>query len=248
MFALCTSEEDLLPDHLREAWRALHRRFLLDSPERRVAVFDLDDTLINGDVGDELLSLLIHRGLVRRLSWEQYRMECSTDPDSAYRNAVRAMAGLPEKTVRNAVDSLLSMPLLAPDPWMHALVRLLQKYSVEVYVLSASSAIAVQVVAERFFGIEPTHAFGIRTNVVNEILTDELVEPAPVGAGKVEVYHQFIGTVQPVVAAGNSLSDVPMLRLLHPEGLRIWRGGATIPPAIEPSLVHTPQASVHPHS
>lgn len=222
----------------------------------KIAAFDLDNTLLQEDVGEAVFfqlqmdekkaPLTVDQSLIP-FTWGQYQALLAEDKKmEAYTGAVTAMAGIPAKTVTDTTrrvmaseDRFLQMgdfrvPLPSPSPLMQALVNYLKSLAYEIYIISASNHFSVRYVAEEFFGIPESHVSGMKPLVTEVtqpvsgkkvlVLRDRLEEPITVGDGKAEVYRKFAGSAAPLITAGDSTTDIPVLALTDPGGLIIWVG------------------------
>jgi phosphoserine phosphatase len=204
--------------------------------KKRIAVFDLDNTLLVGDIGEAVFVKLKLQGYVPEYRWEDYRRTLKANRQEAYAGLVRAMGGLTERIVQRATLELLSrgeryleldrsfIPVPYPHPLMQHLVIRLRDSGYRVYVISASNEISARLVVWKMFGIPPFNVFAIRQHSQSGVLTDQLVEPIPIDEGKVEVFRKYIGETNPLITAGDSYLDIPLLRLTDPAGLTIWVG------------------------
>ena len=213
-------------------------RMLHASAQRpeRIAVFDLDGTLLHGDIGDAVFAYLILQGHPVGLSWPDYQRLIRTHRSKAYRAIVEAMAGMEVETVLQATSTVMSLgmdylmlrsdrvSIPKPRPLLSQFVSLLREFQYQVFVISASNHISVQHVAQTWFDIPPSHAFGIQARIEAGRLTPRLLEPVPIGAGKAELYRRVAGANIPLITATDSRIDVPLLKLTHPEGLSLWVG------------------------
>lgn len=216
----------------------------------KIAAFDLDNTLLEGDIGEAVFSQLKldekkHPVTVTKtmipFSWPECReMMEKKGKKEAYTKMVTAMAGIPAETVIETTRRVMALnipflevegvrvPVPRPNAVMQALVGYLKNQGYTVYIISATNSYSVQYMAEEYFNIPATHAIGMRPTVMNEenggILGNEIDGPITVGEGKVEAYHQFIGAVPPLITAGDSTSDFQVLGLTSPQGLCIWAG------------------------
>jgi phosphoserine phosphatase len=224
----------VIPSELHEAIVRVEER----RPRHQVrrAVFDLDQTLLLGDIGEAVHArLLLDREPVR-LSWQEYRALVMKDPPSAYLAASDALRGLPLEIVVQATLRLMTtssreilldrslIPVPRPHPVMRAVVALLHNMGYAVHVITASHQIPARIVCNEFFGIPEERVHGVRSALEGERLTDRLLPPHPVGEGKCEVYRTFVGTDAPLISGGDSVHDLPMLGLTDDEGLVIWVG------------------------
>lgn len=67
--------------------------------KNRIALFDLDNTLLVGDIVEAVFAQLLNSGLKLPLKLKQYRELCTIDPFAAYIEIVRALDGLSTKLV-----------------------------------------------------------------------------------------------------------------------------------------------------
>lgn len=90
------------------------------------------------------------------------------------------------------------------------LINYLRGKGVSIWIVSASSEPAVRAAA-RHFGIE-AEVIGVRSMLENRIFTSELQEPIPMFEGKaVCIKARIDSTKAPILAAGDSMNDLPML-------------------------------------
>lgn len=227
----------MIPLQLKYHLESLETRAqTLGSAHPRIALFDLDNTLLIGDIGEAVFARLLADGARLSCTWGEYRSFLRCDQTAAYRLVVEAMAGLSLRDVEEATVRVLNQsdPFVAiegnlvPVPKIHRamreLVARLQDLRYLTYVISASNQISVRIIVEDFFGIEPGQAFGLETKLVDERLTQTLRTPFPISTGKADLYHKCVSDVRPLVTATDSLIDAPMLALTDPIGLSIWVG------------------------
>lgn len=218
-------------------------------PGEKIAVFDLDNTLLEGDIGEAVFTqlkieekkhpLTVTKTLIP-FSWPQYHeLIREKKKKEAYTRMVTAMAGIPAETVIRATQRVMTadIDLLEfegvkvlvprPHPVMQALVHYLKNLDYTAYIISATNSYSVRYMAENYFAIPAAQAFGMqpalsRGGENEDILGDTINGPITVGEGKVEAYHRFIGTIPPLVTAGDSESDIQLLCLTSPRGFCIW--------------------------
>jgi hypothetical protein len=107
---------------------------------------------------------------------------------------------------------------------MRALIALLHNLGFAVHVITASHQLPARIVCLEYFGIPEERVHGVRSAIDGDRLSDRLLAPHPIGAGKCDVYRTFVGTDAPFVAGGDSALDLPMLDLVSDEGLIVWVG------------------------
>lgn len=202
----------------------------------KIAVFDLDNTLINGDIGEAVFAQLKLNGYDLPLTWSRYRELCETDIYTAYTSIISSMAGVPVSAVKNATESLIKSPddflelegeairIPTIEPIMNIIIDYLRTSGFSVFIISSSNDISVKIIAKNWFGIPSQKAFGISVSVNRGKLATFLGNPIPIGEGKVELYHKYIASTPPLITASDSLHDLPILRSTHPRGISLWLG------------------------
>ncbi len=224
----------------------LHVRYHLDMAEARarssggiqpkIALFDLDNTLLVGDIGEAVFARLLSDGAKMSCTWSDYRAFLRCDQSAAYRLSVEAMAGLAVRDVEEATIRVLNQPepfvavegAIVPVPRIHRamkeLVARLQDLRYVVYVISASNQISVRIIAEDFLGIAPEHALGLKSKIADGRLTQVLQKPYPISTGKADLYRKVAGDIRPLITATDNPIDAPLLRLTDPAGFSVWVG------------------------
>jgi phosphoserine phosphatase len=231
-------EEMILPQKLMEDIVHLQERCesVSTAGSRRIAVFDLDNTLLDGDIGNALYASLLSGGSVSDPSWEQYKLLMEINPRKAYEEAVKALEGFSIQHVialtREIMQSEKSfievsgdrVPVPAPNPAMKELIRILRATGFIIYVISASNDVSVKVVASEWFNIPAGAAFGIRSDIQSGKFTRTLQTPVPVGEGKIVLYRQMIQEGMPLIVASDNAMDLPLLQMCDPYGIAIIVG------------------------
>jgi phosphoserine phosphatase len=226
----------LLPPSLIEHLQMLEMLCGTNHHLKRIAAFDLDNTLIIGDIGEAVLAQLLIDGASVGITWKEYLRLKKKSPREAFERAVSDMAALEVSTVHDATIRVLrkESPSLnvegfevlvpTPHPAMMRLIGILSSLDYEIWVISASNDISVKATASEWLRISPQRVFGIRSRVEKGKLWSELEQPVPIGRGKVELFKKFAGSSPPLISAGDSLQDLPLLSLTHPSGAAIWVG------------------------
>jgi phosphoserine phosphatase len=208
----------------------------------KIAAFDMDDTLLVGDIGDAVFAQLIGEGKLAAQDWDRYQALLASDYLEGCKYPVRAMAGLTIEQVIQTTRKVLEsdnpfvlipgtqtqVPLPRPNRTMLSLLQRLQAQGYDVYVITATNVWSARWVAAEVFGIAEKNVLGIEAKLVrngeNDELTAGLQEPVTVGEGKVLALKDRIGDQRPLLAAGNSASDYALLRSVRDGGLVIWAG------------------------
>ena len=180
---------------------------------RRVATFDGDNTLWDGDIGEAFLRWLIAAGHLQAVAgvedlWEEYERKVAVDRVTGYAWAVQVMAGLPETALR-AWAAHFCYAWVNWRTGMRAVVDLLHASEVEVWLVSASGKLVVREAAP-YMGIPTKRVLGMDVEIEDGLLTDRMKTPLTACAGKVEAIDKALG-LRPVAAFGDSLGDLEML-------------------------------------
>ena len=224
-----------------------------EGPTAKIALFDMDNTLLVGDCGDALFAQLkideqrhnkplTVQGCMIPFTWTEYREVLRTRGKvEAYSRVIKCMAGIPLETLLETSLRAMTcgLPYLElegvkiqvpyPHPVMQALLVWLESLGYEIYIISATNQFTVRLVAKEYFGVPESHVFGMVPTVTQHphhgtLIGDEIEGPVTVVEGKVQVYREKIGTAAPVISGGDSTTDIAMLNLTAPDGLIIWVG------------------------
>jgi phosphoserine phosphatase len=228
----------IVPKHLLEDIGHLQERFesMPANDYHKIAVFDLDNTLIEGDIGDAVYASLLKDSMVPAHTWEEYMLLAEKDPQKAYEEAAMALEGLSiqhvitrTRKIMQSEDSYITfsgvqVPIPMPNPAMKELVRILRAVGFIIYVISASNDTSAKVAASEWFNIPVGNVFGIRSAVHREKITRNLLTPLPVGEGKVSLYRKNVSGEMPLIVATDSKMDLPLLQMCDPYGIAILAG------------------------
>ncbi|MCK4836127.1 MAG: HAD family hydrolase, partial [Candidatus Aminicenantes bacterium] len=149
---------------------------------QKIAVFDLDNTLLIGDIGDAVFAqlkkyeseqLLTIQQKPMPLEWQEYRhLIHKGKQEKAYKRVVTCMAGLPLNTLlqttRNIIHSTSNnihingdtVPVPTVNPTLYSLIRYLKKKGFRIFIISASNHYSVRMIARELFDLPETSAFG----------------------------------------------------------------------------------------
>ncbi len=183
-----------------------------------LATFDADGVLWREDAGNSFLLWQIenHRLLPvteseARHAWEAYSRGALGDLELAVLCAA-CLRGLHEEKVdADARDFFERQFRRHVIPQTQAWARRLEGSGVEVWIVSGSHRWIVAAGA-RAVGISDERLLAVDVVVRDGLLTPEVRLPVTFGEGKAEAIRQRLGRM-PDLAAGNMLSDAPMLEL-----------------------------------
>lgn len=176
------------------------------------ALFDMDGTLLAGDVGESVTRLLHDAG---RLSpeldaalggrdWDRYRALSPVDQAIL---CARSLAGTTQREIDARVDEAFATGMVTPRPEVVELAAAMGAHH-RVWVLSGSAE-AVVIPAAARLGL--SRVMGLRSAWEGDRLTDRVEHPVPTDEGKIRVAWWRLGR-RPVFAIGDSPWDLPLLR------------------------------------
>ena len=202
----------------------------------RIAVFDLDNTLLVGDIGNAVFAQLLSEGVPLSLTWHEYQQMIKEDPSNAYCNAVRTLNGLSLDYLLKATKRVLALhsetipfngmeiPVPKANLVLHEVIHLLRQWEYTIFVISASNDISAKVAASTLFDIPVNNIAGIKPKIVDGIITSQFVEPIPVGDGKVAQYRLLSGDCHAYDCRNRQRFRPAVITDVHPDGLAILVG------------------------
>lgn len=187
----------------------------LASDPSPLAVFDWDDTVIEGDLSLSMLRTSDEAHGTRW--WQDYHDLLRTGGRPvAYPQITLWYAGLRPEGFLAFTESVVHRALASGDVRfrepMVDLIHQLQRAGWDVHVVTASPELLVVPMASRL-GIPRSHVHGMRLRVnPNGVMLPELDGPATFEEGKRQVIEDRLGR-SPTLVAGDSSSDLPMMQI-----------------------------------
>jgi phosphoserine phosphatase len=171
---------------------------------RRLFAFDMDSTLIEGEVIDELAKLAGVAGEVVKVTESAMRGEIEFN--ESFRRRVALLRGLPEVRVRELLDTI---PLVQGA---EQLIGTLKMLGYKTAILSGGFNFFAQHLQTRL-GID--YVFANDLDIADGVVSGEVRTPIVDGARKAELLRWIAAqeniSLDQVVAVGDGANDLPML-------------------------------------
>lgn len=201
------------PETIKSIYAAIDRE--AGKSKGLIAAFDADGTLWDTDLGEALFEYQIRNNLLPNLPkdpMEHYhRMKKEKSHEAAYLWLAQINAGRRIEEVREwakaAVRALHPVPVFTEQ---RKIIGHLLNKGCQVYIVTASIAWAVEPGAA-LVGLKPENVIGIRTKVVDGLVTDQQDGSITYRNGKVTGLLEKTGGAYPFFCAGNTEGDLPLL-------------------------------------
>lgn len=190
---------------------------------RKVAVFDCDGTLFGQApyyLADEALYEFAkknYEGKTDSLSVAKMKIvDQLLHGDNVgvdfVQNRVRFLSGLTADEIQSIGNAMFHEKYQNKMyPEMKSLIKNLENYGFEVWILSASPELLYQRFCAEQLGLPEDRILGVKSRVgEGGVVTDELVYPVSQDEGKADVVRTFIKT-DPLFVGGNSRGDLEMM-------------------------------------
>lgn len=186
--------------------------------QNKIAVFDLDGTIWNSDVGEAFFDFQVRNKLASPLQnfpdpWDYYKKLELSNVVGAYGWLAQINKGYLESDLRKIASEFHSKHFSGKiHPAVRDLIHELRSANIEVWICTASIRWAVEPILPELC-VLPENLIAVEVVVDPKgILTDIIVPPLPYGQGK-KVALETLLKEPPVLVVGNSRGDLDMLGL-----------------------------------
>jgi phosphoserine phosphatase len=188
--------------------------FIAKNPGPHFAAFDADGTLWNSDVGENFFQYQIDHCHLPDLHgidpWAHYFALKKKHPPDAYLWLAQICQSFEISKVRSWAEQTMQVfPPIVLEPQKNLIDQLLKR-QLKIYIVSASTHWAVEAAAT-LVGLDASSALGVKTKVVNSIVTREQEGPITWREGKRVALLEKTGGIQPLFSCGNSSGDLHLL-------------------------------------
>jgi phosphoserine phosphatase len=183
----------------------------------KIAVFDCDGTLWEGDAGADFFYWEIERGLVSReiARWALPRYEDykagKVDEETMCGEMVTINAGVPLQVLEQAAEEFFSSVVehrIFPE--LQQLARELAQGGSNVWAVSSTNEWVIRAGAKRF-AIPPDRALAVSVEIEKGVATNRLIQ-VPTDEGKAAAIRKHVPAAVDV-CFGNTVHDAAMLEL-----------------------------------
>lgn len=200
-----------------QIWKTLQENLdrVLATDPQPVAAFDADGTLWDFDLGETFFQYEIDHKLIPlpKDPWEHYEnlKALPGGPQQGYLWLAQIHKGIPIEEVRGwaqkCIEDAKPVPVFSEQK---KLIELLLSRGVKVYIVTASIKWAVEPGAA-LFGISPDQVVGVKTEIVDGLVTDRQHGVITYKEGKVQGLLEYTQGKFPFLASGNTEGDFSLL-------------------------------------
>lgn len=204
------------------------------------AAFDMDNTLLVGDIGEALLALLIKKKLIENFGWSDYLQLVEKNKLRAYQHTIDIMQGLKISQLKKVTLEVIGykkrsiilkgykIPVPKPNLLMKEILAILKKRGIPIYIVTASNEVSAQIICKKYFGIPGSSIMGAEVTSTPKGIIKKSSGEFPYGKGKVTILKKRFKN-KPLITAGDSPGDKYLLRYTAKNGICFWLGKDAYP-------------------
>lgn len=202
-------------DWLKSIETFLSESKTLKNSPKLYAAFDADGTLWPGDLGENFFKWQIKHcqelGLPAN-PWQHYRsLKSQPDPRPGYLWLAQINEGLPLEKIQNWAKSAFNEYSEGKTfPFQLSLIQLLQRYHVEIFIVTASVKWAVEPGVFQL-NLKNENVIGVETEILNGKISKIQKGTITYKEGKPEELLKRTHGIKPFLVSGNSTGDLALL-------------------------------------
>ena len=175
----------------------------------RAAVFDADGTLWPSDLGYDFFHYQMKKKLIKKPLWaDQFNELYHSDPKKICAQIVQCNKGVLLSEYISWFQSFLKEHPLNVFSFQKELLEKLSQLGIQVFVISASPEWLVKEAVLQY-RLPVQEVIGIRSEVIDDKITDKLIHPLSIKEGKVEAFLK--NNSHPFLSSSNSISDLALM-------------------------------------
>lgn len=207
---------------------------------KKIAVFDLDNTLIDGDISDCVFAYIKSQGIETKITWDEFHHQLIHNTRKIFLDFPTLFENIKKNDIIHFTKEVLKLekvsfiekgknysttvPKIKNEfVW---LIDLLRQHNYEIGVISASPEDVVRTISYEFYKLESEKVRGIRSifheNDIDKhhYYSNKIELPTTVIEGKEIIYKEMFD-YPPILTAGDSMNDIFMLNLTHNNGVSL---------------------------
>lgn len=198
------------------------------------AAFDLDNTLLVGDIGEVVFAFMVKKNLIRNFGWQDYLNMIEINKVKAYKRIIDLMQGLKLSVLEEVTSMVIErkspisiegckLQVPKPNKTMQLILEMLKRKGIAIYVVTASNEVSAAIICKKYFGIPASNIIGAevardKTGII-QVGTKEF----PYAKGKASILKKRFRN-KPLVTGGDSSGDKYLLNYTAKDGIRFWLG------------------------
>ena len=177
-----------------------------------IAVFDADGTLWPEDANDLLLNYQENHKLRKHSDLLSYEYKHGKNRSNRCKEFACRQKGFSLEEFRAQSRQVLKENSLQVFSFQRDLLKFLKQKNIFIYIVTASLKWLVEEAVKKY-DLPVDKVLGMESHIEDGKITSQLIEPLTYGLGKGEALLKSTGQKKPLLAAGNSFSDLSLLEM-----------------------------------
>lgn len=224
-----TSAEKKIPENIVKGINSLNLK------GKPYGAFDLDNTLLIGDIGESVFALLLKKKQIENFTWKDYLALLETNKLKAYKHIIDLMQGLKLSLLKQVTAEIINskynairlegykIPIPKPNKQMKLILKILKKKGINIYVVTASNEVSAKIICKKYFEIPPANIIGAEVAYNKKGIIKIGTKEFPYAKGKVNILKKKFKN-KPLVTGGDSPGDKYLLKYTAKDGIQFWLG------------------------